>query len=548
MKLSAFLIVLFAPLFFFQTMMSAEANGASVTYSFDDEKAKDSFVATVTGGAKKRKGAAKIYNGQLLLLESWWKSTASVAFPALSGKLHRKVEASWTLRMNTGSEGFGFLLLNAKVNGEGESPQPEKWEEPSQAGAFGIGFDASNPVNRDPFRGSGNTYDRPQHELSIHWDGMEIFKKTTPKDFRDDKNHQVHLAIEFVVGGALITIRIDEDKVYDEFFIAEMAPYRMRPAFGARNSEIAGDILLDDLSFECREECKKAEKALSVLAIDKKLNDKNNPKHDAVVQFPADSSAYGRIILTLELAKPETRFDPWDRLAGIYVYDDAGEKHEIVRYITPYHKGHIWKVDVTSFRPLLEGKKKVEVFCSTQGEGWVVSVDFDFYPGAADRYAYKLIKLWSGSPEIGNPEKPVADFYKQHNISLDSSCMGAEIRTVVTGHGMAPNTGNAAEFMSIGRELHVNGKSFRNQLWKTDNYLNPCRPQGGTWKYDRAGWAPGDIVAPWIIDLTYLVKKSKELKLSYHLDPYVNEARGKTWAPFHKTEAYLVLFKKRAEK
>ncbi len=30
----------------------------------------------------------------------------------------------------------------------------------------------------------------------------------------------------------------------------------------------------------------------------------------------------------------------------------------------------------------------------------------------------------------------------------------------------------------------------------------PNRPQFGTWKFSRAGWAPGDVVHPWWIDLT----------------------------------------------
>ena len=108
---------------------------------------------------------------------------------------------------------------------------------------------------------------------------------------------------------------------------------------------------------------------------------------------------------------------------------------------------------------------------------------------------------------------------------------------------MLPNTDNAAEFMPLGRTLTVNGESFRNVLWKTDNYLNPCRPQGGTWKYDRAGWAPGDVVRPWEVEVTHLITDARELRVEYALDPYVNEARGQTWAPFHRTESQVVLYR-----
>jgi len=158
-----------------------------------------------------------------------------------------------------------------------------------------------------------------------------------------------------------------------------------------------------------------------------------------------------------------------------------------------------------------------------------------------------VVTLWSGEPEIGNPDKPVEDFYVPRTVALDEGIVAAKVRTVVTGHGMSPNTNNAAEFMPIWRMLTVNGESFRNQLWKTDNYLNPCRPQGGTWKYDRAGWAPGDVVRPWEVDVTKQIDASRALKIEYTLDEYVNENRGKTWGPFHKTEAHLILYKHRSD-
>jgi hypothetical protein len=250
----------------------------------------------------------------------------------------------------------------------------------------------------------------------------------------------------------------------------------------------------------------------------------------------------------LRLDKPETRFDPWDRTAHVWIFDEDGQRYELLRYITPYHRGHVWQVDVSDFRPLLQGERKLVQQCGTQGEGWVVTVSFDFYPGPAERYATDVVSLWSGAPEIGNPDKPVRDFYQPRSVALgevagDVRVTGAKVRLVVTGHGMSPNANNAAEFMPIGRTLRVNDESFRNVLWKTDNYLNPCRPQGGTWKYDRAGWAPGDVVRPWEVDVSHLLAGGGELEIAYTLDPYINENRGRTWAPSHVTEAQLILYR-----
>ncbi len=521
-------------------------NGATrVIYALDNPDAPSSFKANVTGEAEQRKAVPKIADGRLYLLESWWKSTASIAFPAPTDTTTRVVEVSWKLVMNTGTEGAGFAWLNVEKYGqEGEAPKIEEWEAPSIPACLGVGFDASDPANRDPFRGSGNAYDRPQHEVSLHWDAAEIVKRTTTMDFRDETPHDVRVRVEFVPGGADASVWIDGTVIFDRYFIPSATAYVGRPAFGARNGETAGDTWIEGLNIECEHPIPAPEPPVTVMAIDHKLNDAEHPKSEAVVDFPDNTDRFARIICTLRLDRPETRFDPWDRLAEISVYDDDGERFEILRYITPYHRGHEWKVDVTDYRPLLRGKRRIEQVCSTQGEGWVVTVGFDFYPGTTDRLAYKVINLWSGSPEIGNPDEPVDAFYAPKIVPLDQQTASAKVRTVVTGHGMSPNTDNAAEFMSIGRTLTINGQSFRNVLWKTDNYLNPCRPQGGTWKYDRAGWAPGDVVRPWEVDVTSLIGTGRVLNIGYKLDPYVNEARGQTWAPFHKTESQVILYHK----
>lgn len=242
------------------------------------------------------------------------------------------------------------------------------------------------------------------------------------------------------------------------------------------------------------------------------------------------------------------RYDPWDRIAHIWIQqpdsESDPERVELLRYITPYHRGHVWQMDVTDFRPLLTGRRRIVQACGTYGEGWVVSVTFDFYPGPPvdGRFATDVIKLWSGSPEIGNPDHPVTDFYTPRTISLPPGATAAKVRMVVTGHGMSPNTGNAAEFLPLGRTLSVNGATYRNELWKTDNYLNPCRPQGGTWKYDRAGWAPGDIVQPWEVEIPAAEIAKGELQLDYALDAYENEGRGKTSPPTHVTEAQVIVY------
>lgn len=527
-----------------QDETAPSATGVGYRVAFDSASDAASLEFTPASDSKDPSDAPKIEDQRLRLLLGVPKSTTAVGLRAPSEGPMRVIEATFTLVMQVGSEGCGFAWLDAaRFGASGAAPAVEGWEAPSLPGSFGLGFDASNPVSSDPFHGSGNVYDRPQHEASLHWDGAEVMKKVTATDFRDEQPHDVSLRLEFVTGGAEVTLRLDQEVVFDRFFIPSMTAFTGRPAFGARNDETAGEVWLDEFSVACREAVPVPEPPVRIVALDAALNDRRNPRNDAEVAFPQDTARFGRIVCVLRLDQPESRFDPWDRIAHLYAFADDGERFELLRYITPYHRGYEWKVDVSDFRPLLTGLRRIRQACVTQGSGWRVTVRFDFYPGPTDRLAYRVVNLWSGKPEIGNPKAPVDAFYQSKSVALDPSTAFAKVRLVVTGHGQEPNTGNAAEFLPLGRTLTVNGESFRNLLWKADNYLNPCRPQGGTWKFDRAGWAPGDVVRAWEVDVSHLLAE-KELRVAYTLDPYVNEGRGKSGRPTHLTESHVVLYRR----
>ena len=91
---------------------------------------------------------------------------------------------------------------------------------------------------------------------------------------------------------------------------------------------------------------------------------------------------------------------------------------------------------------------------------------------------------------------------------------------------------------------------YESVLWKTDVYLNPNRPQFGTWQYARAGWAPGDVVRPWWIDLTEFVP-GKEAEVRYEASAY--DFSGAPKVPgdkqinqaSHVVRSYLILYRAR---
>ena len=90
----------------------------------------------------------------------------------------------------------------------------------------------------------------------------------------------------------------------------------------------------------------------------------------------------------------------------------------------------------------------------------------------------------------------------------------ARLFTTTTGHSQI------GEFVPSKRTIVVGETRFENTLWKDDVYLNPNRPQYGTWKFSRAGWAPGDVVWPWWIDLTDLIQPGQPAELTYEPQPY----------------------------
>jgi hypothetical protein len=480
-----------------------------------------------------------VQNGRFTLTQDEPSQFSVLAMHGTYG--NRILTRRFDLIMEPGTEGASVLFLDVREHGaSGGFERPEQWEAPSVPHAFGVGFDASNPKNDDPFRGPGNIYGRPEHEVSLHWNGWELHKKTTQVDFKSGEPVPVELTIEFVTGGAEVDLALGGVQEYEDFFIPGMMPYAGRWAFGAENRENGGAVQIANLSQVVEYDAPEPEAPVKVVAFDQVLNNAGRHRNESTVQFPDDNERFGRIVMNLKLEDTPAGVDPWDRLAHIYLLD-GDERYEIQRYITPYGGGWQWSVDVTHFRPLLQGEKVMEQVCETYAEGWLVSVSFDFYPGDKQRQARQVVPLWQGRAIMGDPDRPVEEFYSPQTVPVPDWATDAEVITVVTGHGMSPNSNNAAEFMPITRWLTVNGERHENRLWKTDNYLNPCRPQGGTWKYDRAGWAPGDVVAPWRVPVGDLLD-AEELKIEYELEPYVNENRGETWDPFHATESYVIFY------
>lgn len=516
---------------------------AGLRSSFDAQPG-DAVPVLSTYGAEP---GPSLEGGALGLLHGAKSQQNVAAFACTAEGPQESVLVGFSFHIDEGADGFALALLSTDKTGKsGPGPELPAWEEPNIPGAFAVGFDIYNPPTDNPFDANGNIHRREQREVSLHWDGAEVANALSPVEFRGEGFHRAAVELRFVLGGALATVRIDDRPVYDNRFIAGLQPYESRICLGARTGGISTSLLVDDLAVSYGARTEPRRPTHTVRAFDGEVIHSGNREPTRTVELPELSEPPGRIVLTLTLQAPPGGFDPWDRSAAVYVWD-GDERYELCRYITPYGRGHSWKVDVTDYQSLLRGERKMGLFTDTWvgGEtpqttkGWRVTVDLDYYPGPPERVPLRVVNLWSGQPEYGNPEAPLDAFFEPRLVAIAAEARRAKLRLMVTGHGQNPASQNAAEFLPADRTVTVNGKTFQDRLWKTDCYLNPCRPQGGTWKYDRAGWAPGDVVTPWEIDLTDVVQPGHDCTVTYQPMPYVNDARDKARAS-HWVEVQLI--------
>ena len=484
------------------------------------------------------------------------RQSNAIAFDREREGAFEKVSLSCRLRVLEGGDGGAFVFLNtAEYGARGPAPFIPSWVEPNLRKTFAVGIDVHDPPNREPFGPWGNYQNLPEREISLHWDGREIVKRVAPAEFRGDFA-DLAIAVHHVIGGAEVTVTIAGAKVYDRYFLAEMLPYESRLAIGAGTRDDATtEFDVEAIAFEAEEPAAGRRAPLHVEVFHHVMTDNQKTAFEAEVDLPPANWAFGRVILTLDIHDGGRMWDEWDRNGHLTVVDAAGQKRDIVPFITSYRTPCHWKVDVTHFRPYLSGRTTFEIAAGTnfyKGRGYLMSVSLDYYHGTPDREPYAVVPLWTGTARYRSAENHFRDFFTPQTVAIPEETAAARIVTTTTGHSQI------GEFTPSRRTLvfaPVKGgepsaeKRFENVLWKTDCYLNPNRPQYGTWKYSRAGWAPGDVVRPWWIDLTPHLERAKEAEFRYEPEPY--DFTGAPQAPpakqingaSHVVRSYLILYR-----
>lgn len=437
-------------------------------------------------------------------------------------------QVEFDLAIPRSSQGFSVVQGRA-----GELADPA---EPNLPGVFAVGFDTSSPHEKDIFRGSGNIYRRPEREVSLHGNGRELDNRLSPAEIGGGVPRRFRVRLDAVPGGSEVTVEVAGTKVYDRQFVAGV-----KPASGWSMVVPKGTspVLLRATAGRAVPE----DKSKNVVVFEKALNDQDHHRQTQTVDLPTDVSPFARVIATLELSATPKGIDPWDRLASITMKGADGKRYEVLRYITPYRKGWVWRVDLTHLLPILQGKREFQLECETYAQGWLVDFDLEYVEGPLKVRPAEVRQLWSVTAPIGQANLPFEKSVPPQQVDVGQGWRKAEVWSTVTGHGMDPNTDNAAEFLALWRKLTVGGKAHQNTLWREDCYLNPCRPQGGTWKFDRAGWRPGDVVSPWTVDVTKELARKGPTEFRYEIQPYVNRTPAEGNPARHVIDSVLVLYR-----
>ncbi len=469
---------------------------------------------------------------------------------------HESVTLRCELRVTEGGCGGGFALLATDAFGAtGPAPFLADWTAPNLRGSLGVGIDTHDPPNDEPFGPLGNVNGRPEREVSLHFDGRELVKRVTASEFRGEFV-ACELRVVHVVGGADVTLRLGDETVYDAWFVPDLHPYELRVAAGACTSaDAAGAFDVRGTRLEVGAPAAPRRPPVHVELFNHVLTDNARTAFETEASLPPLAWSFGRVVLTLEIHDAGPNWDEWDRNGEVSLWDPAGTKRGIVPFITSYRTPCRWQVDVTHFRPWLAGQVRFEVAAGTtfyKNRGYMMSVSLDFHHGSAALEPYAVLPLWNGTAHHGTPENHFADFFAPLAVAVDANAEAARVFCTTTGHSQV------GEFTPSRRAVVVvpdaaapdeGVRRFENTLWKDDCYLNPNRPQFGTWKFSRAGWAPGDVVRPWWIDLTGVLVPGRTAELRYEPQPYefpAGEARPtdqELAAASHVVRSYLVLWR-----
>lgn len=299
----------------------------------------------------------------------------------------------------------------------------------------------------------------------------------------------------------------------------------------------------------------------------------NHRTVDGTATFP--DGPFQHVTLHLTLACPSGRCDQWDRLGSLRIASGApmGDAMspplaEFARFVTTYGVRGAWDLDVTDLQPLFHGTQPIQAFIDTwvgpgspYGNGWLLTASLEFTSGLAAHQPVAVVPLAWDQAVYGDPARPIAMQLPPQSITVPATGVASTgLYVITTGHGQG-NVENCAEFCPRTHTVTVDGTPYKQDIWRNDCDQNPINTQRGNWQPSRAGWCPGDVVQPWIVDLGTTLAPGMSHTVSYDVETYVNTCRpdaatcarctlgatcpydgGNHTEPFYKVTAFVVLY------
>jgi len=170
-------------------------------------------------------------NNVLRLLSSQLWQHHTLMFDRTAEGRFGHVTASYDMKIGPGADGGSFALLNTANYGvSGNGGGLALGESPNPAASFGLGFRIYNQKN-----------------IALHWNGAQVAIVDSPIDFRDNVLRQVDVDVDFAIGGAFVNVSLGGTPIFTNQWIAGMAPYESRAAFGGRTGGASTTLDLDNI-------------------------------------------------------------------------------------------------------------------------------------------------------------------------------------------------------------------------------------------------------------------------------------------------------------
>ena len=257
-----------------------------------------------------------------------------------------------------------------------------------------------------------------------------------------------------------------------------------------------------------------------------------------ITTFPSNQELdeYSRMSIELLRGCPDASMnysdagcDDYDRIAHMYICDTDGSNcYEAARWITPFDRQPHHLTDISPFISLIRpGGDKMVKF---QESGWpnsLITLKFRFYrdPDSQNiEKAQEIIPIWNGTVGF-NPDY---DSNRPPNVfEIPQNATKVEFVSYITGHGWGCDSYNCAEFCNSKHIFELNGGTYEfDKAHPNASSSNYCMSleaiaqgtipnQYGTWGYGRAGWCPGQDVAPHVVDITENVIIGEENIIDY---------------------------------